>query len=75
MEVALLAMSVHPEPLSAWASLQAQKLQKRELRQQKDGNGEDVRMGSAPRNNQRKRRKGAHGDVEMADAEVCQVLC
>ncbi|CAK0784914.1 hypothetical protein CVIRNUC_008119 [Coccomyxa viridis] len=47
----------------------AQKLQKRELRQQRDGDGEDVRMGSAPRNNQRKRRKGAHGDVEMADAE------
>ena len=85
LEVCLLAMNVHLEPTCQAAEacmhaeacmdlLQAQKLQKRELRQQKGAEDEDARMGSGPRNNQRKRRKAAHGDVEMADAEVCQVL-
>lgn len=58
---------------------QAQKLQKRELDQQKNGvDGEDhmVHMGSARAANseRRKRRKHGHGDVEMADAEVQQQL-
>ena len=52
---------------------QAQKLQKRELNQQRNGvDGEDIHMGSA-KAAKRQRRKRAHGDVEMADAEVPQL--
>ena len=58
-------------------SEQARKLQKRELNQQRNGaDGEDVHMGSAEAANpeRRKRRKRAHGDVEMADAEVHKIF-
>ena len=52
---------------------QAQRLQKRELYQQRNGvDGEDVHMSSAKASNgeRQRKRKRARGDVEMADAEV-----
>ena len=52
---------------------QAQRLQKRELDQQRNGaDGEDVHMSSAKTSNaeRQRKRKRARGDVEMADAEV-----
>ena len=52
---------------------QAQRLQKRELDQQRKGvDGDDVHMSSAKTSNgeRQRKRKRARGDVEMADAEV-----